>query len=134
MDAQRIPFKYFLPGIAWFLIVGVLVFMPGSDVPEVKWLDIPQFDKLVHAGIFGVLVFLFCVPYFKLNISFKQKNQHFIRVCLAAIVWGIAVEIIQKYFVPGRSFDLLDWAADTAGVLIAYWFCRKIIAWQKSKA
>ena len=133
MGAQRIPFKYFLPGIAWFLIVGVLVFMPGSDVPEVSWLDIPQFDKLVHAGIFGALAFLFCLPYLKFGSSFTQKNNHFIRVCLAAIVWGIVVEIVQKYFVPGRSFDLADWAADITGVLIAYWFCRRIISLQKAK-
>jgi len=46
---------------------------------------------------------------------------------LAAIVWGITVEFLQKYFVIGRDFDLLDWAADSVGVLIAFLLCREII-------
>lgn len=135
MYKQDVPFKHFLPGIAWFLIVGFLVFMPGSEVPEVSWLDkIPHFDKLVHIGIFGGLTFLFCLPYFKPKMPFQQKVNHFIRVSLAAIVWGFAVELIQKFFVPGRSFDLVDWAADTVGILIAYWLSKKIISSKRSEA
>ena len=40
----------FLPGIAWFLFVLVLICLPGEDVPEQPgWLNIPEFDKLVHS-------------------------------------------------------------------------------------
>lgn len=128
MKQQQIPFKKFLPGIAWFFIVGLLTFLPGKDLPEVSWLDsIYNFDKVVHAGLFGGLAFLFCLPYFKSALSYHQKINHFIRIALAAIVWGITVEFIQKYFVPGRDFDLLDWAADSIGVAIAFWFCRYIL-------
>jgi VanZ family protein len=34
-------------------------------------------------------------------------------------IWGLATEFIQKYFVPGRSFDLLDFAADSTGAFLA---------------
>jgi len=37
----------------------------------------------------------------------------------------LAIEFIQKFFIPGRSFDLLDWAADSIGALLAFWFSRK---------
>jgi hypothetical protein len=128
MKSQKIPFKKFLPGIAWFFIVGTLTLMPGSDIPEVGWLDkIKNFDKVVHAGLFGGLTFLFCLPYFKSFFSHHQKINYFIRVSLAAIVWGITIEFLQKYFVPGRSFDLTDWIADSFGVLIALWLCIKIV-------
>jgi VanZ family protein len=128
MKQQQIPFKKFLPGIAWFFIVALLTFLPGKDLPEVSWLDsIYSFDKVVHAGLFGGLAFLFCLPYFKSALSYRQKINHFIRIALAAVVWGIAVEFIQKYFVPGRDFDLLDWAADSMGVAIAFWFCKYIL-------
>ena len=128
MKSQKIPFKKFLPGIAWFFIVGTLTLMPGNDVPEVGWLDrIKNFDKVVHAGLFGGLTFLFCLPYFKSFFSYHQKINYFIRVSLAAIVWGITIEFLQKYFVPGRSFDLTDWIADSIGVLIALWLCIKIV-------
>jgi len=128
MENKRIPFKYFLPGIAWFFIVAILTLMPGSDVPDVGWLDkIPDFDKLVHAGLFGGLSFLFSLPLLKMSFSFKQKTYLSIRISLAVIVWGITVEFLQKFFIPGRDFDLLDWAADAAGVLISFWLYMRIL-------
>ena len=127
MKQQKISFKKFLPGIAWFFIVGILTLMPGEDVPKVGWLSsIFGFDKIVHAALFGGLVFLFCLPYRKSQISHSQKIHYFIRIALAAIVWGITVEFIQKYFVPGRDFEWMDWIADSVGVLIALWLCIKI--------
>ena len=30
-----------------------------------------------------------------------------------AILYGITTEYIQKFFIPGRSFNLADWLADT---------------------
>ncbi|MEO9147438.1 MAG: VanZ family protein [Ginsengibacter sp.] len=126
MEQQKIPFKRFLPGIAWFFIVGILTLMPGKDVPEVDWLEIKNLDKLVHAALFGGLTLLFCLPYFKANFSHQKKINIYIRISLASIIWGITVEIIQKYFIPGRDFELLDWAADSLGVLIAFWLCLKI--------
>ena len=122
MENNEIKYRKFLPGIAWFFIVDVLTLMPGRDVPQVDFLDgIPQFDKLVHAGLFGGLVFFFCLPLINYPLSHRQKIYHFIRIALAAIVWGITVEFLQKYYIPGRDFDLLDWAADSAGVLLALW-------------
>ncbi len=128
MKQRKIPVKKFLPGIAWFFIVAILTLMPGSDVPEIGWMDaIPNFDKLVHAGLFGGLTFLFCLPYFKSPFSHRQKINHFIRITFAVIIWGITVEFLQKYFIPGRDFDLLDWAADSVGALIALWLSIEIL-------
>jgi len=134
MEKQKISLKMFLPGIAWFFIVATLTLMPGNDIPKVGWLDsIPNFDKVVHAGLFGGLTFFFCLPYFKSPVSHQKKINFLKRLSLAAIVWGITVEFIQKYFIPGRDFDLLDWAADTAGILIAYWLCAKIFKYFEKK-
>jgi hypothetical protein len=128
MKQRKIPVKMFLPGIAWFFVVATLTLMPGSDVPEIGWMDkIPNFDKLVHAGLFGGLTFLFCLPYFKSTFSHRKKINHFIRITFAVIIWGITVEFLQKYFIPGRDFELLDWAADSAGALIALWLCIRIL-------
>jgi VanZ family protein len=127
MEERKIGVKRFLPGIAWFFLVSILTLMPGKDVPEVGWLDkIPNFDKLVHAGLFGALAFLFSLPYFKSPSSQRQKLNHFIRITLAVIIWGITVEFLQKYFIPGRDFELLDWAADSLGAVIALWLSIRI--------
>jgi len=134
MENKRIPFKYFLPGIAWFFIVGVLTLMPASDVPTVNWMDnIPDFDKLVHAGLFGGLTFLFALPLLKSGFSEKQKINYSIKISLAAVVWGITIEFLQKFFVPSRDFDLLDWAADTVGVIIAFWIFIRILKYFNKK-
>lgn len=116
---SAITFKKFIPGIAWFFLVAVLVFLPGSDLPKIEWLGIPHFDKLVHAGLFGGIVFLFCMPFFR-GYSYKAKCVLiFLLISLLTILWGLAVEFIQKYFVYGRSFDWYDWLADSVGVVCA---------------
>ncbi len=134
MEQQKIHVAKFLPGIAWFFVVAILTLMPGKDVPEVGWMDnIPNFDKFVHACLFGGLTFLFCLPYFKSSFSKKQKINHFLRIALATIVWGITVEFLQKYFVVGRDFELLDWAADSVGALIALWLSIRILKYREKR-
>jgi VanZ family protein len=134
MENKKIPFMYLLPGIAWFFVVGILTLMPSQDVPDVGWMDkIPNFDKFVHAALFGGLSFLFAWPLFKSRFSFKQKINYSVKISMASVVWGIVIEFLQKFYVPSRDFDLLDWAADTAGVLIAFWVIIRILKYLQKK-
>jgi VanZ family protein len=122
-----IPFKKYIPGIAWFFFVLILLCLPGSKFPKVdNFFDKIFFDKWVHAGLFCVLAFLWMWPIGKSEKSDSEKQIHFIRIALAAILWGITTEFIQKYILITRAFDLLDWAADSLGVLIAFLFCKRI--------
>ena len=120
---MRIAFKKFIPGIAWFFILLVLICLPASEIPTVSWLNKIYFDKWVHVGVFALLALLFCWPFYNSSFNEKERLQYFIKIAIATCIWGLATELIQKYFVPGRSFDLLDWTADSLGALIAYWFC-----------
>ncbi len=118
--------KKFIPGIAWFFLVLILICLPGSDIPTVDtWLNEIYFDKWVHFGLFAVLTFLFIYPFTKLALSQKEKNNTAIKIAIAACIWALTTEFIQKYFIPDRSFDLLDWLADSLGVITAYIFCKK---------
>jgi VanZ family protein len=123
---QKISLQKFLPGIAWFFIVLVLTCLPGKDIPKIDWLDKIYFDKWVHIGMFGGLVFLFCWPFYKSEFSSQQRIYYFIKIAIATSIWGLTIEFIQKYFIVGRSFDLLDWAADSFGALLAFLFCKKM--------
>lgn len=127
MEEKKISFKKFLPGIAWFFIVAFLTLMPGKDVPKVNWLNIPQLDKLVHVAMFGGLTLFFSLPYLKSSLSQQKKINIFIRISLCMILWGLIIEVIQKLFIPGRGFEWLDLVADSVGVLIAFWFCKKLV-------
>ena len=122
---SSIRFIKFVPGIAWFFIVLVLIGLPGNDFPSANWLDRIYFDKWVHTGIFGLLALLFMWPVAVSPMNKKDKLQYFLRIALATSIWGLATEFIQKYLVTGRSFDLLDWAADSVGALTAFIFCRR---------
>jgi hypothetical protein len=124
---NTLRFIQFLPGIAWFLFVLALICLPGEDMPEEPgWFDIPHFDKIVHAGLFGGIVFWFCLPLKKAALSRDNKANWFIKITIATILWGIATEYMQKFFIEGRQFDLVDWAADSAGAIVALLISRKL--------
>jgi VanZ family protein len=121
----RIRGRKFIPGIAWFFLVLVLLCLPGSDLPKVDdWLGKIYFDKWVHTGLFSILAFLFMLPFLRSALPLKQKWAYVIKIAIATSLWGLTSEFIQKFFVPGRSFDLLDWSADSLGALLALVFSR----------
>ncbi len=125
-NLQKISYKKFIPGIAWFFVILFLICLPGKDVPEVGWLSsIPNFDKIVHITIFGVLAALLSWPLKRSSFNNKRRIQYFIGITIAVSIWGLTTEFIQKLFISGRNFDLLDWVADTFGALLAFLFCSK---------
>src|SRR5689334_4978216 len=112
-EIKDIPVKKFYPGIAWFFLVLVLICIPGYDLPEVdNWLIEINYDKLIHVGLFAVLAYLFMLPVVRSGLPTKQKWNWLIKITIASIIWGITTELIQKFFIPGRSFSLTDWTAD----------------------
>jgi len=122
-----INLKKFLPGIAWFFLVLILICLPGDDLPKVgDWMSAIYFDKWVHVGMFSVLAFLFMLPFCKSDMTRINKWSFIIKIAISISIWGLTTEFIQKFFIPGRSFDLLDWAADSVGVIIAVVVCRRL--------
>ena len=122
---KEIGIKKFIPGIAWFFVVLTLVCIPGYDLPKVdNWMIQINYDKLIHVGIFAVLAFLFMQPLTKSSLSKREQWHYFIKIALATVVWGYTTEVIQKFFIPGRSYDLTDWLADSIGGIVAMIFCK----------
>ncbi len=74
---QRISFKKFIPGIAWFFIVLVLMVLPGNELPETDWLNINYFDKIMHAVVFAFLVFFYSAGHF-INQTLAKLNEKII--------------------------------------------------------
>jgi hypothetical protein len=123
-------FKHFIPGTIWFIVVLVLITMPSQDLPDPggwgEWLKKIQFDKMVHAGMFGILSFLFMLPFRKTYKTQEQKRFIFFIIATSTIFWGFATECIQ-IALPPRTFDWLDWAADSAGVGIMWLLTRNFL-------
>ena len=89
-----IPFKKFIPGIAWFFVVLFLICLPKTDMPELdNWLAILlkkiEFDKWVHAFMFGLMAFLFISPFGKADFSAKRKKYFFFTNTFPRFLLGI---------------------------------------------
>lgn len=106
--------------IAWLLLMCILFVIPGSALPEQNWFADIQLDKWVHIGLFSVLVFLWASAF---DLGLPSNSWIVIAI---AILYGIAVEFVQKTWIPNRSFDLYDVVADAIGSVVG------LIVWLRS--
>ena len=106
---------YFFPAIAWFIISIILLTLPGNDLPHNSLFDIPNFDKLVHFGMFFLLTTLFSFPFSKLSTKMSTIMSFFYKTAFFVILYGIIMEYVQKYFTFERTFDMMDILFDTIG-------------------
>lgn len=109
----------YLP-LLWTLVVGTLCCLPGSMIPSETHFSIPQFDKFVHAGMFGGFVFLWNWYASRHITETRRLLRIFFVWYLLGTMYGIATEFIQKYWIPGRDYDNVDIIADMIGAGIAY--------------
>jgi VanZ family protein len=113
---QKINYLPF--AISWFLISTILMCLPGQVLPQEDWMSKISLDKLIHIGLFAGLVFLWCGVVKKKEKFFKSVQQIYVWIALGGCVYGILMEIVQKYFIPNRSFDIIDMLADAIGSII----------------
>jgi VanZ family protein len=102
----------------WALLILILCGIPGKDIPHISFLELLSFDKLVHAGIFFVLVLL-AIRGFLLQstITFLQANARVLAVVFC-IVYGGLLEIMQGTLFQERSADVFDFIANSFGVIV----------------
>lgn len=110
---QRIPLLVWQMAF-WLLWLAAttLMLMPAEQLPTV---DI--WDKYEHSGTFAALMTLAWLGY----------RRHCTPFTLAASLaaYGVAIECLQ-YFVPSRSFSVLDMVADTLGLLPIWWIAVRL--------
>jgi len=105
-------FRYKSLAITWLVIMSILFFLPGSAFPSENWLDWIYLDKWVHIGLFAVLIFLW-------RSSFDwEVNNYNLLLLFSALLYGLMVEFIQRYWIPNRSFDLYDVLSDMTGSVL----------------
>jgi VanZ family protein len=115
--------KYFAniyTAIGWSLLIGILLTLPGSVLPNEGSFKIPQFDKFVHIGMFGGFVFLWTLYIGSRRPPLRKLLRLFFLVFVVAVIYGIGSEYVQKYYIPGRDYDEADIIADMIGAGLAY--------------
>lgn len=100
---------------------AVLVFLSVYPIPSPKVATLPL-DKIVHAGAYLVLGAL------AVGVFLTMRLSHvLVRAFVFTLGFGILIECVQ-YFLPYRSFDVLDIACNVAGSLagiLIVFFSRK---------
>ena len=112
--------KHTWPGIVWAIFILVLCAIPGQDLQSLWWLELLSFDKLVHAGMFAVLTILL-VKGFMRQDRFMQLATHPVTYAISiSVPYGFALELMQRFLIEGRTFDILDAVANAIGCLIGW--------------
>jgi len=93
------------------VLLGVLV---GTLIPAFGlWPDAPRItlyavDKWLHGIVFAFLAVWF---------SGQYSRAYYVRISVALFIFGVVIELCQR-LVSYRTAELLDLAADTAGIAI----------------
>lgn len=115
--------KLFRPAqFRWWILgfILVLLCLPGSALPGNSFLDRIHFDKWVHVFLFGGLSLSWgSWVYESMESSRWSLGLRMVR--LGGVLLGVALEWVQKTWVPLRSWDDLDILADLIGVLLGSW-------------
>ncbi|MFN3795844.1 MAG: VanZ family protein, partial [Chitinophagaceae bacterium] len=83
---------------------------------------IPQFDKLVHIGLFGLLSLLFHWPAMKSNWNNTRRKLWFWMISCFSVAYGTIMEFVQRELIVNRSFEEADILADSVGAFSALAF------------
>jgi len=93
-----------------FLLVGVVCFLTLTPSPPDMG-DFPEGDKIGHFFAYSVMMLWFGLIYL--------RGKRYMKVGLAFIVMGVALELIQG-MLNYRSFSYLDMGANACGVMIGW--------------
>ncbi|WP_345158725.1 VanZ family protein [Pontibacter saemangeumensis] len=113
----------------WAAVILLTTLLPSSSMPAVSVWELFSFDSFAHAFLFSVLTFLMIVGLAK-QFTFPRLRHYTIRYSLfLSTMFGISIELMQHYFIPGRQGDIIDVLANTIGCLLGIVLFKWIYVW-----
>ncbi|MDR5589380.1 VanZ family protein [Christiangramia sp. SM2212] len=79
-------------------------------------------DKMLHAGAYLFLAFLWKLFFLFKNSDFKRYTSNLWWVALACFIFGMLIEVLQGTLTSYRTPDWWDVLANSTGVLLAVFF------------
>jgi VanZ family protein len=107
----------FLLPFLWLVVITLLSVMPGVPAPK---FDLVAPDKLAHAFVYGVLVWLGLRAFRRVRPGGAVGLMQGAGMFIFASGWGMFMEYIQGAFFPGRMFEFDDMLANAAGAAAAW--------------
>ena len=98
-------------------------------LPKEEKTFIPNLDKLIHATLFGSFVFLWSIYYATRKERNNNSDSRFVLILIIACLYGVATELMQKYLIPNRDYDIYDIMADSIGAVLGFLFVLLTVKW-----
>lgn len=101
-------------GFFLFLLWVIYLANTGGNAVFFDWIrPVPYGDKLGHMGLFGFLTLVVVVGSRFRTFSVAAFNIYY---GVAAVVLFVIAEECSQAFIPSRTFDFIDLAADFVGI------------------
>jgi VanZ family protein len=110
--------RFHLYTIIWAILIALMSFYPGKQLPLIDFWELLSFDKFMHIACYALLLFLM------MNGAMKQYRFTTFRFRIGSMVfmicftYGVAIESLQPLLVSGRIFDYFDIIANLIGCVI----------------
>ena len=111
----RIKVHWILKYIITLLYACAIFAVSSEDTSSVPMP--PHIDKLIHLGVFSILCSLICWSLSSVQIGKKSIYKIILAIVITSLYAGS--DEFHQLFTPHRSVEVLDWAADTVGALVA---------------
>ncbi|WP_271855181.1 VanZ family protein [Patiriisocius marinus] len=110
------PKNILLAAISFSIIITIALLSPTGDVTETS---IKNVDKVVHFGIHMLLVGFWLYYFYRRNLN-EISNGLVAKVLIFIFLYGIIIEFLQTYLDFGRTGDVFDVIANTAGLIAGF--------------
>ena len=116
-------FRNFIGKIPTGLLTGVILALilwltlAPHPTGDMKLPLFPGADKIVHLLMFGFLTFVALLETMKRKKWAMLSLVTIAVISILAALLGIGIELLQRAMGLGRSFEILDILADTAGAI-----------------
>ncbi|MCX5679352.1 MAG: VanZ family protein [Candidatus Omnitrophica bacterium] len=94
-------------------IISYISSVPGDNLPD---LGIAGVDKFAHFSEYLVMGILLTRALFGQNLKINLFRAVILSIIIA--VFYAAIDEWHQVFIPGRQADILDFAADVAGITL----------------
>lgn len=107
----------YIKALIWAILILTGSSLNNNSIPDIQFLNIPGFDKVIHF-IWYFVLFLFLAAAISKQIK-KVKIKQYIILLFVCITYGGLLELLQGSVFTKRSEDIFDFIANGAGAVAA---------------
>lgn len=109
--------RRYYPSILITLAVFILSLSPMPEVPQLGY--VPLWDKWIHFVMYGGLCLVYWFDFHRNGHSKKAWKKWLLWIVLFPVALGGLMELGQAYLTTCRNGDVIDFIANSIGVLLA---------------